>query len=339
MNSSTVDSLGKEDSWLVVGDDEPELEGMTLSADRESGDIVSLSTRSCRNEQRRGSVPSLEGYPHLRVVDLHNHRNMRELHESIFHLPVLQKLTISRCDFLKKLPASIGKLENLVELDLFDSFQLSEIPEEISGCQSLKRLRLGGSPGVANKSLVRLPDSLGKLVNLEDLFLDKCKRLKTLPSSLGGLTRLQRLSLRECKELTFLPPSLVRCKNLRELCILKCTSLKHLPSDIGDLRYLEELNMMKCKSVTEIPRSIGSCEYLAFLDLRNCKKLVSLPDEIGGLSRMMSLQLGGCSSLVEIPELIGELPRLEVLEFEDCPSLKAIPMSCTKFTQKDDEDK
>ena len=116
MNSSNVDSLGKEDAWIVVEDEEPELEGMTLAADRESGDIVSLSTRSCTNEQRRGSMPSLEAYPHLRVVDIHNYRIMTTLHESICHLPVLQKLTISRCDFLKKLPASIGNLENLVEV-------------------------------------------------------------------------------------------------------------------------------------------------------------------------------------------------------------------------------
>lgn len=423
MNSSNFDSLGKEDAWIVVEDGEPELEGMTLAADRESGDIVILSTRSCRNEQLRGSMPSLEAYPHLRVVDLHNYRIMRNLHESICHLPVLQKLTISRCDFLKKLPASIGKLESLVEVSFPFNFRFvyeadlgraltsalvlfcsclhrSLIFLILSNCRrflkkspivkgmhfififfvelskelrcnewfgfiifiheigiltsvvdhllfvslffkmnSLKRLRLGGSPGVANKSLIRLPDSLGDLANLEDLILDKCKRLKTLPSSLGGLRNLQRLSLRECKELTFLPPSIVRCRNIRELCLLKCTSLKHLPSDIGDLRFLEDLNMMKCKSLTEIPRSIGSCEYLAFLDLRNCKNLASLPDEIGGLSRMTSLQLGGCASLVEIPELIGELPRLEVLDFENCTSLKAIPVSCNNFMHNDDEEK
>jgi len=214
MNFSTIGSSGNDDLWIVVEDEEPELEGMTLSADRESGDIVSLSTRSCRDEQRRRSMPSLEGYPNLKVVDLHNYRNMKELHQSICNLPALQKLALTRCDFLTKLPASIGKLDSLVELDLFDSFRISGLPEEISGCRSLKILRLGGSPGVANKSLTRLPDSLGKLANLEELELDKCKRLKTLPSSIGGLTNLRRLSLRECKEITFLPPSIVRCTKL-----------------------------------------------------------------------------------------------------------------------------
>ena len=118
MNSSSASSVGNDDAWIVVEDEEPELAGMTLAADRESGDIVSLSTRSCRSEQKRRSMPSLEEYPHLRVVDLYNYRNMTDLHESICHLPVLQKLIISRCDFLTKLPPSIGKLENLVEVSL-----------------------------------------------------------------------------------------------------------------------------------------------------------------------------------------------------------------------------
>ena len=118
MNSSRARSVVNDDAWIVVEDEEPELTGMTLAADRESGDIVSLSTRSCRSEQKGRSMPSLEEYPHLRVVDLHNYRNMTDLHESICHLPVLQKLIISRCDLLTKLPASIGKLENLVEVSL-----------------------------------------------------------------------------------------------------------------------------------------------------------------------------------------------------------------------------
>eukprot|EP00536_Pseudo-nitzschia_multiseries_P011003 jgi/Psemu1/297748/fgenesh1_pm.355_\ len=322
--------------WIVVEDRDLELDGMTLVADRESGDIVGLSSRSCSNDQKRSSMPSLEDYPNLQVVDLHNYRYIRNLHESVSNLSGLRRLMLSRCDLLQKLPASIGRLDRLVELDLFDSFQISELPEEISGCRSLKRLRLGGSPGVANKSLKRLPESLGNLLNLEDLQLDKCKRLKTLPSSLGGMKNLLRLSLRECKELKFLPPSIVRCTKLVELNLLKCVSLKSLPSDIGSLRFLEDLNMMKCKAVQEIPHSIGSCEYLSFLDLTNCKSLSQLPDELESLSRLRILYLNGCTGLVEIPELIGELPKLEVFELESCTSLTSIPTSCSKYLENSD---
>ena len=118
MNPSTMSSPGIDDLWIVVEDEEPELDGMTLVADRESGDIVSLSARSCRDEQKSGSMPSLEKYPHLKVVDLHNYRNLRDLHESVCSLPDLQKLALTRCDFLTRIPASIGNLENLVEVSI-----------------------------------------------------------------------------------------------------------------------------------------------------------------------------------------------------------------------------
>ena len=115
MESSTISS-GNDDVWIVVEDEEPELEGMTLVADRESGDIVFLSSRSCSNEQKRRSMPSLKEYPFLKVVDLHNYRHMRDLHETIGDLSVLQRLILSRCDLLQTLPASIGSLDRLVEV-------------------------------------------------------------------------------------------------------------------------------------------------------------------------------------------------------------------------------
>ena len=114
MNSSSEN----DDVWIVVEDGESDLEGMTLFADRESGDIVGLSSRSCSNEQKRRSLPSLEEHPHLRVVDLHNYRFMKDIHESIGNLTGLQRLVLSRCDSLTKLPASIGSLDRLVEVSL-----------------------------------------------------------------------------------------------------------------------------------------------------------------------------------------------------------------------------
>ena len=115
MESSTIGS-DKDDVWIVVDDGEPELDGVTLIADRESGDIVGLSSRSCKNEQKRRSMPSLKDYPALKIVDFHNYRYMRELHDSIAFLPDLRRLILSRCDLLQKLPPCIGRLDRLVEV-------------------------------------------------------------------------------------------------------------------------------------------------------------------------------------------------------------------------------
>ena len=110
---STISS-SNDGIWIVVEDGE--LEGMTLVADRESGDIVGLSSRNSSNEQKRSSMPSLKDYPTLKVVDLHSYRYIRRLHESVTDLAALQRLILSRCDLLQKLPASIGKLNCLVDV-------------------------------------------------------------------------------------------------------------------------------------------------------------------------------------------------------------------------------
>jgi len=120
-SAGTMESTASQEDdgiWIVVEDRDLELDGMTLVADRDSGDIVGLSSRSCSNEQKRCSMPSLVDYPHLKVVDLHNYRYIRSIHESVGNLPDLRRLILSRCDLLQKLPAAIGNLDRLVEVRL-----------------------------------------------------------------------------------------------------------------------------------------------------------------------------------------------------------------------------
>ncbi|MGK3752061.1 MAG: hypothetical protein ACI8RD_004365 [Bacillariaceae sp.] len=113
--TSSLCLSGNDGIWIDVEDGE--LKGMTLIADRESGDTIALSARSCSNENMGSLMPSLKDYSStLRVVDLHNYRYIRNLHESIVDLPFLQRLILSRCDRLQRLPDSIGKLHNLVEV-------------------------------------------------------------------------------------------------------------------------------------------------------------------------------------------------------------------------------
>ena len=114
MNPTSSISGSNSGVWIVV--EEGELKGMTLITDRESGDIVGLSSRSCSNEQMRSSMPSLRDNPNLKVIDLHNYRYIRNLHESVTDLQFLVRLVVSRCDLLQKLPNSIGNLHNLVEV-------------------------------------------------------------------------------------------------------------------------------------------------------------------------------------------------------------------------------
>mmetsp|Transcript_61089 Transcript_61089/g.149566 ORF Transcript_61089/g.149566 Transcript_61089/m.149566 type:complete len:348 (-) Transcript_61089:289-1332(-) len=326
-SSGRSDSDGGDGVWIVV--DDGDLKGMTMVTDRQTGDVICLSSKNCSNEDKRRDMPSLDEYPELKVVDFHGQRYMKCINESIGVPAKMERLILSRMDSLTTLHPAVGNLHNLVELDLFDSFNISELPDDISGLRSLKRLRMGGSSGVANKSLERLPESLGDLVSLEELYLDKLKTLKALPSSIGKLQNLVRLFLRECKSIRILPPSIVRCQSLVELNLLKCQSLQSLPADIGRMSALEELVLHKAKSVTEIPPSIGGLDHLSVLDLRSMT-ITRLPEELSACVQLQILDLSDCSNLAELPPLVGELPKIHV-RLTNTPSLKSIPPSFAKF--------
>ena len=92
MNPTSSISGSNSGVWIVV--EEGELKGMTLITDRESGDIVGLSSRSCSNEQMRSSMPSLSDNSNLKVIDLHNYRYIRNLHESVTDLQFLERLIL-----------------------------------------------------------------------------------------------------------------------------------------------------------------------------------------------------------------------------------------------------
>jgi len=99
--------------WILV--EEGNMKGANIIVDNETSEVVQLSTRECKDEDRWTIMPSLEAYPSLQSVDLDNSRYIAKLHESITSLSKLRKLFLTRCVGLERLPASLGRLQNLQE--------------------------------------------------------------------------------------------------------------------------------------------------------------------------------------------------------------------------------
>jgi hypothetical protein len=108
----------------------------TIIVDQANGNIISFSTRSCtENERWKTTVmPSLgseqddddmtttdakvnRNFKTTQILDLHNSRYLIELNPTIgSQLPNLQRLLLTRCDRLQRLPDSIGSLQFLEEV-------------------------------------------------------------------------------------------------------------------------------------------------------------------------------------------------------------------------------
>lgn len=103
-----------ENDWVLV--DKGNLKGVTMVVDRTSGEVVSLSTSSCRDEDRWEELPDLSEYKSLGILDLDRSRYLTRFDASAFKDFDLRKLFLTRCDNLVTIAPSIGVLSNLVEV-------------------------------------------------------------------------------------------------------------------------------------------------------------------------------------------------------------------------------
>jgi len=175
--------------------------------------------------------------------------------------------------------------------------------------------------------LTELPDSLGRLTQLQTLFLHE-NQLTTLPDSLGGLTQLQTLSLFG-NQLTTLPDSLGRLTQLQTL-YLSGNQLTTLPDSLGRLTQLRTLFLHE-NQLTTLPDSLGRLTQLQTLYL-SVNQLTTLPDSLGRLTRLQTLVLFG-NQLTTLPDSLGRLARLEELWLVD-NRLKALPESLAVLAGK-----
>jgi len=108
-------SKEQQDDWIHVVDGT--MKGMNIAVDQDSNEVISFSTKYCRDVDRwKHGMPSLGEYSALRILDLDNCRYLTELHDSVGSLRMLRRLFVTKCDRLERLPSSLCCLENLQEV-------------------------------------------------------------------------------------------------------------------------------------------------------------------------------------------------------------------------------
>ncbi|ASS49208.1 MAG: hypothetical protein A3D31_04235 [Candidatus Fluviicola riflensis] len=203
------------------------------------------------------------------------------------------------CNDPIKLPSEIWQLkllDNLV-IQCYDSGMV--ISDSIGDLTSLKRLEIRGP-------LKRLPVSIGKLTNLEELYAYSAS-FAFIPAEIGTLTNLRVLAISSI-EVTELPASFGNLTNLKKLQI--GAKLELLPSEIGKLVQLEELVLWGMNFET-LPTEIGQLKQLRTLDLNS--QLKTLPKEFGELTQLRRVSLDG-NQLKTLPDEICQLTLLEELD-------------------------
>ncbi|OAY72868.1 Plant intracellular Ras-group-related LRR protein 4 [Ananas comosus] len=204
------------------------------------------------------------------------------------------------------LPTTIGSLSSLTKLDLHSN-RIVQLPDTIGDLHNLLYLDLRGN------QLSLLPSTFGKLVQLEEVDLSS-NQLLSLPDSIGNLIRLKKLNI-ETNDIEELPHTIGHCASLVELRA-DYNRLKALPEAIGKLESLEILSV-RYNNIKGLPTTMASLPKLKEIDV-SFNELESVPESLCLVTTLVKLNLGNnFADLQSLPRSIGNLEMLEELDISN----------------------
>ena len=231
------------------------------------GQSQNLQTLNLNDAKQLTQLPDKIGNLSQLIVLSLDSSGVESLPPSIGQLHNLEELYLNYTTQLKQLPDEIGSLGNLVKLHLFES-GVESLPRSIGLLQNLLTLDLSSTA-----QLTQLPDEIGNLSQLITLYLDD-NGVTCLPRSIGRsigrLHNLQQLYLRWTSQLTQLPDEI---GNLGNLVILRLvdSGVESLPSSIGQLQALRALDLRGTRHLVQLPDEIGNLGKLVALRLEGSR--------------------------------------------------------------------
>ncbi|CAI5997538.1 unnamed protein product [Closterium sp. NIES-64] len=256
----------------------------------------------------------------LERLQISDCENLKRLPARIAELlPSLRELTVSRCHALEELPEGACSLKHLETLSLIKCDKFRCLPENVGRLSALSTLVLDLLPLLAS-----LPASICQLSSLETFFLLSCDSIRELPAGFGRLTALTTL----CLERVALPADIGRLSNLHTLLVTRSFGYPHLPcslSSLSETSSLTRLELNRC-GVELLPEGVGSLSSLRELHVSSCPRLAALPASVTSLTALEALSLADCHNLTSAPTRLDGLTRLKRLEVARCDRLTRPPL-------------
>lgn len=242
-------------------------------------------------------VPDMSGAPNLKKLYLDLCKNLVGVHDSVGFLENLEDLNLNRCTSLRFLPSGIN-LPSLQTMTLRNCPSLKSFPEILGKMKKMTYLCL------SDTSISELPFSIGYLVELTKLSIDRCNKLIELPSSIFLLPKLEDLEAYSCKGI-----AQIRGKS------------QAMSSDVRNdspLLFRRDVDFSFCYLSDEFLTRLFPClHYVTCLSL-DYSNITTLPSCINECHSLQKLTLNSCT---ELREVRGLPPNIKILQAINCRSL------------------
>ncbi|CAD6239809.1 unnamed protein product [Miscanthus lutarioriparius] len=210
----------------------------------------------------------------------------------------------------RAIPESIGRLENLVELGLYNTSLSGLIPPTLGNLTQLNRLYAyyGNLEGP-------IPRSLGNLKNVFVFDLSTNRLNGSVPKEVLKLPQLSwYLDLSYNALSGPLPVEVGSLANLNQLILSANQLSSSIPDSIGNCISLERLLLDQNSFEGIIPQSLKNLKGLALLNLTMNKLSGSIPDALASIGNLQQLYLAHNNFSGLIPAVLQNLTLLSKLD-------------------------
>ena len=256
---------------------------------------------------------------HVTKIYLYNNDLTGSIPAEIGNLQHLENLNLARNSLTGLIPSEIGNLQHLTNIYMPWNNLTGSIPTEIGNLLNLKRLELH-----SNGLTGFIPSEIGNLLNLTDLRLDLNSLTGPIPAEIGNLLNLNRLNLSE-NSLTEIPTEIGNLQHLYNLNIYNCNLTGSIPLGIGNLQTLQTLHLNGNNLTGPIPSEIGNLQHLHTISMSYNNLTGPIPPEIGNLQTPFYIYLNNNNLTGSIPKQIGNLETLSKLSLGNNNLTGSIP--------------
>ncbi|XP_010271555.1 PREDICTED: receptor-like protein kinase HSL1 [Nelumbo nucifera] len=235
--------------------------------------------------------------------------NLWQLPEEITRLTKLKTMILSTCMVHGRIPASIGNMTSLVDLELCGNFLVGRIPPELGKLKNLRQLEL-----YYNQLVGEIPEELGNLTQLIDVDMSVNLLVGKIPESLCKLPSLRVLQLYNNSLTGEIPSIIGNSSTLKILSLYDNFLTGKVPTNLGESSDLTALDLSENHLSGDFPPNIckgGKLLYFLVLDNLFTGRL---PATYGKCKSLLRFRVSSNFLEGPIPEDLLGLPHASIID-------------------------